>query len=388
MTYPGNAGPVVEQALPAAERFHAMDTLRGFAMLLGVFLHAALPYMTRDISWPGQDQHPRMVFDVFVGLVHGFRMQLFFFIAGFFARLLFHRIGEGPFVRHRLKRIGVPFLFGMLLLVPTVHVFWDDGLNWHAPAHLWFLEYLLIYYAVTFLAVRALRRWREGQTLEVPDRWFGVLMGSFWKPLILTVPTAAILTASPFWVTVEKSGASLIPTWPGLLYYGLFYLAGWWVHRQPKLVLTWPRHSGKYLLLALPVFLLAGGLVLFHGRSEHPHYALVKLACDSAWALYAWLMVFGTIGFFVRALNFGHPAIRYVADAAYWIYLAHLPVVLGLQLVLRPYPWDPLVKFALVSGLALMGLFASYHWLVRYSFIGTVLNGTRRHPPNVRQSSS
>ena len=27
------------------QRFHGLDALRGFAMLLGIILHAALPYM-------------------------------------------------------------------------------------------------------------------------------------------------------------------------------------------------------------------------------------------------------------------------------------------------------------------------------------------------------
>jgi glucans biosynthesis protein C len=377
MNQPGISEPLSPQTL-AAERFHGMDALRGFAMLLGVFLHAALAYMTLDLSWPGYDAQRSMVFDIFVAVVHGFRMQLFFFIAGFFAHLLWQRIGEGAFLKHRLKRIGLPFIGGMVVIVPICHLLWGGALQWHAPAHLWFLEYLLFYYAATLLMLRASRTWPGRWKSQAPERWFRTLLRSPWKPFVLIVPTALILAGSPYWVTVEKSGASLLPTLTGFLYYGLFYLVGWWVHRERDLLATWSRHWGRYLLLAFPVFLLGGGLTLFAGSDELPFYKWIKLARDSVWALYTWLMVFGLTGLFVRALNFSHPAVRYVADASYWIYLAHLPLVVALQFLLNPYPWHSLVKFLLVSGVTLAALFASYHWLVRRSFIGAVLNGPRQ----------
>jgi peptidoglycan/LPS O-acetylase OafA/YrhL len=359
-------------------RFHAMDSLRGFAMLLGVFLHAALAYMQLEIPWPGRDEHPRMIFDVFVGAVHGFRMQLFFFIAGFFAHLLYHRIGEAEFVRHRWKRIGVPFLVGMVVLMPVVQTFWGFQMAFHAPGHLWFLEYLLIFYAAGVIGCRNSGRLLSSARWEGLDRAFARLMRSFWKPFLLVIPTAAILSFSPYWAGVEKSGASLVPTLPGLFYYGLFYVAGWWVHRQPEMMRGWTRHMGSYFGLAVVAFLLAGALMLVQAVPGADPPALVKLAGDSASALYTWLMLFALIGLFMRFVDISHPSIRYVADASYWIYLIHLPVVMYLQVLLQPYAWDALLKFAVVNGVALLGLFASYHWFVRHTFIGAVLNGERQ----------
>ena len=54
-------------------------------MLLGILLHAAIPYLhMRFPAWPVQDTHQSRVFDVNLFAVHEFRMQLFFLLAGFF----------------------------------------------------------------------------------------------------------------------------------------------------------------------------------------------------------------------------------------------------------------------------------------------------------------
>ena len=70
------------------ERLHALDNLRAVAMLLGIVLHAALSFMTLPIPWIARDVSRNFGFDVLAGFIHGFRMQLFFFLAGFFGHLL------------------------------------------------------------------------------------------------------------------------------------------------------------------------------------------------------------------------------------------------------------------------------------------------------------
>ena len=73
------------------------------------------------------------------------------------------------------------------------------------------------------------------------------------------------------------------------------------------------------------------------------------------------------------------PARRYIADASYWIYLAHLPVVAALAVWVGHWPlhWGFKYPFILVVSFAV--LFLSYHFLVRPTFIGKLLNG-RKYP--------
>ncbi|MEO1367294.1 MAG: hypothetical protein AAFX50_08955 [Acidobacteriota bacterium] len=63
-------------SLPPLDRRHDLDALRGFAMLLGIALHAALAFM--PVGWLVHDRHTHDLFGLFVAGVHGFRMPVFF----------------------------------------------------------------------------------------------------------------------------------------------------------------------------------------------------------------------------------------------------------------------------------------------------------------------
>jgi peptidoglycan/LPS O-acetylase OafA/YrhL len=72
---------------------------------------------------------------------------------------------------------------------------------------------------------------------------------------------------------------------------------------------------------------------------------------------------------------------RYLADASYWCYLIHLPLVVWLQVLVAKWPVNGWLKFAGINLVAMILLLLTYEWFVRYTFIGTVLNGRREREP-------
>lgn len=68
---------------------------------------------------------------------------------------------------------------------------------------------------------------------------------------------------------------------------------------------------------------------------------------------------------------------RYIADASYWLYLIHMPIVMALQLAVSQLDWPWPVKFSTILVVALALMLASYQLLVRFTIIGVVLNGRR-----------
>ena len=83
------------------------------------------------------------------------------------------------------------------------------------------------------------------------------------------------------------------------------------------------------------------------------------------------------IGLALRFLSGFSPARRYLADASYWLYLIHMPIVMALQVAVSQLDWPWPVKFAAILAVALPVMLASYQLLVRYTIIGAVLNGRR-----------
>src|SRR3982751_1263545 len=179
-----------------ADRYHALDALRGSAMFLGVLLHAAIPYLHTTVSfWPVRDAHRSIAFDLAMLALHDFRMQTFFLLAGFFAALLYARYGLAATAAHRLKRIALPLALAMLTVQPALqavsvyalaatdqadvddapanpvlagppavgespaaavgrHFTSGEFLRHMVPAHLWFLWYLLLCLAVVLPVAR------------------------------------------------------------------------------------------------------------------------------------------------------------------------------------------------------------------------------------------
>ena len=182
-------GPAAVPNLPPEsgqnqERLHALDAVRGFALLLGIVFHATMSFLnSSEQGWLIVDKDPSTTLSVVFYVLHMFRMATFFFIAGFFAHLLFHRRGQRAFVRDRLRRIGLPLVVGWPFLFASIVALCDLGrvgderrtLPAEPPpdpnppplafplTHLWFLYVLLWLYAMTLL-VRAIVdevRWRR-----------------------------------------------------------------------------------------------------------------------------------------------------------------------------------------------------------------------------------
>jgi glucan biosynthesis protein C len=55
------------------ERLHALDAVRGFALLLGIVLHATTSFIPTPIRiWIIQDNHPSMTLGVLFFVIHVF----------------------------------------------------------------------------------------------------------------------------------------------------------------------------------------------------------------------------------------------------------------------------------------------------------------------------
>ena len=113
------------------DRLHALDAVRAFALLAGIAFHAAFSFIPGlpPGLWAIKDVSPSATLDVAAFVSHIFRMSLFFFIAGFFARMLVERNGTRGFWANRLKRILVPLVVGWVVTFPLIAVAWTMGMR-------------------------------------------------------------------------------------------------------------------------------------------------------------------------------------------------------------------------------------------------------------------
>lgn len=394
------------------ERWHSLDNLRAVLVLLCLSFHAAMSFTTfaHRAGWFIQDTHTNPIFDHFVICGLTFLMPLFFFMGGLCGRMLHHRIDSVAFVKNRIKRILVPFLIGVLVLVPLVHAVGVFGritgmsvgarpnlgravahdflsgafLNRYGAAHLWFLYYLMLFYGLAIMGVHSARRCLNARISKRIDGMLRRIVQSAWKPLALAVLTTPTLYLMRFWGYDTPS--SLVPEARFLVAYGPFFFFGWLLERQPDLFSYLKCQTWVYLLPALsivfPIHLL---LLRSYAQMNHPHYRVYKLAALFTHDLTTWLMVLGTTGLFIKYMDRRTVKLRYIAEASYWLYLVHLPLVGFLQVMSAQASAPSPVKFLSILIIALPPMLVSYHYGVRYTFIGELLNG-KRHRESCRDS--
>ena len=96
-------------------------------MLMGIILHVAWLFIPYEAGAPIMDVAANQPCNYVFYVTHIFRMQVFYLLAGFFARLVFLRLGYKGFAWHRFSRIAVPFAAGWLIMYPLFTLYWVWG---------------------------------------------------------------------------------------------------------------------------------------------------------------------------------------------------------------------------------------------------------------------
>lgn len=382
------------------DRLHGLDALRGGALLLGVVLHASMNYMQPPI-WLFPDDQTSPVASVLFFAIHLFRMTTFFLIAGLFAHMLLGRRGTWGFIKDRLGRIAGP-LFGLWWVVFPAFIaviVWkaalDNGgviptdgpppppltLETFPLLHLWFLWVLLLFYAA-FLLLRApfAALDRDGVVGRALDRLTGLLIGP-WSPAVMAAPLALALWFTPDWYAffgIPTPDKGFVPNIAAVVAFGTAFAVGVLLDRRRDLLVRIERLWPVFTVVALGSG--AGALALSGG----PVPELVPMTDPSLKAatacVYAFAVFASTFALTALALRFlsGYSAVRrYLADASYWIYIVHLPLVMVGQVLMldAPLPWWGKLTGVVLGVMAVSLL--SYELLVRHTFIGKGLNGRR-----------
>ena len=366
-------------------RMYDLDALRAFAMLLGIVLHAAFPFL----PWRSSGDPDRPIFDLLILFIHGFRMPLFFLLSGFFTAMLWDRRGFEGVIIHRLKRIGLPLLVSVVTVLPLIILCFIIGAalatqeswsNYNFAqeqsqntdnegfdfAHLWFLWHLL-WLNAAYLSLRkllspiALLRGYKEQICKV----MLILL-----PLITLIPQLFMQEHS----FGPDTSTGLIPDWYVLLYYFIFFLFG-------STLFDLKSHRGTPIVRTIGLrcsFLTIIGLIIF------PFGIFYTFVESSSWFLisiiqliFTWTMAIGLIGLFKFLLSREKFSIRYYSDASYWMYLIHLPLVILAQGLITDWHIHESLKFFIICLSVTVVLLISYRFFVRYTFIGTLLNDVR-----------
>lgn len=363
----------------ASGRNVALDYLRSFGVLLVLLHHTVLAYVTFGFlnppdpmatfspivdgaKWAGFDR---------IALVNDtFFMPLLFLVSGLFVWQSLKNRGVVSFFLGRLKRLGIPFVIGLFVLIPLAFYptmleiklvygisqgfgeFWLNfikaGLNPVGP--LWFIWLLLAFDILVALSYAL-----SSKLLSRSNRESNLLLDN---PLIFVVALFGLSVAA----YVPMSNAFGPSAWMGIgplqmqisrvFVYLLYFLAG--VALGARGLTRSAFRSDGLLAKYWWAWVLAGaasyaGLTwIFTANPTSPFVRYIFLA-EMA------LMVIALVALFVRFAGRANRILNSLSANSYGIYLVHYLVIIWLQYAVLRAQIGAGVKFAIVffGGIAI-----------------------------------
>jgi hypothetical protein len=296
------------------------------------------------------------------------------------------------FLINRLKRILLPFIIflPLALLVVFITIGWAiDSIDTVVPIldymatktsnqpdiqtlHLWFL--LNLFFFCLLLAIFM---------FSMPELVAKFFSGVTVKQVLILLPILMIPALLTLSSVPHSPPSKLFPQLWSFGFFGLFFLLGCVIRYRAELLDEIAQYAGIiwmvgvtscisfYYLLPEPLSTEEAISQLKTGVSFSWHYSgLVLLEAIAAVYLSLALLLLAR-----RYLSQPSRVMKYFMDAAYWIYIVHIPLLFWFQFLIIDSSMNIGFKFILSSGVVLLICALSYNLLVRHTFIGKLLNG-------------
>ena len=212
------------------------------------------------------------------------------------------------------------------------------------------------------------------------------LFTSGLRPFVFALPTFGALFFFPgmyldYHHILPRTGGQWLFELMQLVYQGYFFAVGVYLFRLHRTMTPMTKWTGAYLAGAVVAF----GVTMVFAQRYFAHvdtgaaFGVVdRLGLAVGVSLFCWLMIWGMVGLGLTVLAKPRAWVRWLSDAAYWVYLVHLLLVgIGIML-LRDWAVSPWVKFVVIVAGASVASLVSYRYLVRFTWLGRALNGPRK----------
>jgi len=376
-------------AVPRPAHNLALGYLRGFLVVLVLAHHSVLAYidaapqakslLTPPFYWRAfmvVDHQHWMGFGLFTGFNDDFFMSLMFFLSGLFVWASLQRKGNANFVRDRLRRLGIPFLFAAAIIAPIAYYpsylltngahslagyirDWLSFGDWPTgPA--WFIWLLLAFdlFAAALYALMpnfgdAIAR-LASNAREHPVRFFLLLVtasAAVFIPMLAIFGAMAWTSIGPFQFQTAR-----------LFHYAVYFLTGIGVGAYgidrgllaPDGILA--RHWLRWtigMLVAFAVSVVFMVIVISKGAEMSP--IVLNTVGGAMFAVTCGSISFAFLALFVRFATRRRWIWDSLSDNEYGMYLIHYMFVSWLQLAILSSPLPAIAKGVLVfAGVLLL----------------------------------
>jgi glucans biosynthesis protein C len=310
------------------------------------------------------------------------RMSLLFLISGASIYFSLGRRSTGTFVQDRLKRVLLPLVAGMLLVVPPQvyverltqgHTFsyaefypsifefspYPEGnFSWH---HLWYLAYIFCYSLLLLPVLLWLRR--RMATVGRVSGWGLLLLPGLWLGI-------GELLLRPHWDATN----ALIDDWANHFLYVTVLLLGFVLFSNRPLLDVVQQARIKSLLLGLTLTACLYAFYWLDWQEPEPlglaFYRLLK-------SLNRWAWLLAIVGLGLQHLTKGGPGLQKANEMVYPFYILHQTVIVVLGFGLRHLDWPVALKFGLMLLLTFLTCYCLIAFVIKRVTVLRVLFGMK-----------
>ena len=363
-------------------RRYDIDWLRVLAVLLLIPFHTARIF---DIWEPfyAKNAQSSWALSYFIAFVAPWHMPLLFLIAGaatWFA--LGFRTG-GQYANERFKRLLIPFIFGLIVVVPPQayyallrnpsysdsylqfypHFFesWEDLSGYFGtftPAHLWFILFLFGF-SLMGLPLFLYLRGESGERLLSGPAAFSERRGEiflFAVPLTITETLPEIGGKNPF-------------------FYIALFIYGYVLMSDGRFQKALDREKGIALILG--VISMAAVYALGPWVRQFPDYSPQQVLFAFLRNFNAWFWVVALLGLGHRHLGINNKVLRYASEATYPFYILHQTVIVAIGFYAVRLNIGVALKFTTIAVSSLVATVILYDLLVKRTSVTRFLFGMK-----------
>ena len=374
--------------MDSRERLFYLDNLKTALIMLVVAHHAGQPFGGGGFWYYKAGQSSEW-FGMFFAVNAAFFMSLLFLISGYFVPASFDRKGPLRFTTDRLKRLGIPLLAGLLLIIPLLTYvyyinyrgygylsYWGYWINYYLGAgkkpinwtgqwpdlnfgHLWYIEHLLVY-TLLYVAWRIISKrfsWSIGNNGKAPGH-MSILL--FTLVMATTTFAVRIWYSVDYWIGflgVIQTEFAHVPIYVLSFIIGLIAYRRKWFNRLPVSIgKTWLGVG----IISIVFFYASGYLnIMIFKKGGLNLYSLFRCIWES---LVSVSIGVGLLVLFRERFNFTGRILQALADNSFSVYIIHVPILVVLQFALASAGLTMFSKFAIItiSGITLSWLISHY----------------------------